>query len=112
MPTPRAAANPAAWAPRIRRRRSFEAPARCSTSAIAAGMSSGSVTGRGDIDGEPADARSHSVREAELGMEWQPFSSFELMAMYTLSSRRFEDFQVPNNRQRGGLLRLKAQINF
>ena len=58
------------------------------------------------------DARSYSVREAELGVEWQPLSSCELVAMYTLSSRRFEDFQKPNNRQRGGLLRLQAQLNF
>jgi len=58
------------------------------------------------------DARSYTVREAELGVEWQPFSSFELVTMYTLSSRRFEDFQRPDNRQRGGLLRLQAQINF
>lgn len=58
------------------------------------------------------DARSYTVREAELGAEWQPFSSFELVAMYTLSSRRFEDFQRPENQQRGGLLRLQAQINF
>ncbi|UOG72909.1 OprO/OprP family phosphate-selective porin [Hymenobacter tibetensis] len=58
------------------------------------------------------DARSYTVREAELGVEWQPFSSFELVTMYTLSSRRFEDFQRPSNRQRGGLLRLQAQVNF
>ncbi|OGX82634.1 porin [Hymenobacter lapidarius] len=58
------------------------------------------------------DARSYTVREAELGLEWQPFSSFELVAMYTLSSRRFEDFQLSDNKQRGGLLRLQAQINF
>ncbi|TGE29893.1 porin [Hymenobacter metallicola] len=58
------------------------------------------------------DARSYTVREAEFGVEWQPFSSFELVTMYTLSSRRFEDFQRPDNRQRGGLLRLQAQLNF
>ncbi|GAB2776316.1 hypothetical protein HNQ93_001973 [Hymenobacter luteus] len=58
------------------------------------------------------DARSYQVREAELGLEWQPFPSFELVTMYTLSRRRFEDFQKPDNRQRGGLLRLQAQINF
>ncbi|GAB3288386.1 porin family protein [Hymenobacter tenuis] len=58
------------------------------------------------------DARSYSVREAEFGLEWQPVSSFELVTMYTLSSRRFEDFQRPDNRQRGGLLRLQAQLNF
>lgn len=43
------------------------------------------------------DARSYTVREAELGVEWQPVPSFELVAMYTLSSRRFEDFQRPSN---------------
>jgi hypothetical protein len=58
------------------------------------------------------DARSYNVREAELGVEWQPLPSFELVTMYTLSSRRFEDFQRPDNRQRGGLLRLQAQLNF
>ena len=58
------------------------------------------------------DARSYTVREAELGLEWQPFPSFELVTMYTLSDRRFEDFQKPDNRQRGGLLRLQAQVNF
>ena len=58
------------------------------------------------------DARSYTVREAELGVEWQPLNSFEFVAMYTLSSRRFEDFQRPDNRQRGGLLRLQAQLNF
>ncbi|MCB2377596.1 OprO/OprP family phosphate-selective porin [Hymenobacter sp. BT635] len=58
------------------------------------------------------DARSYTVREAELGVEWQPVPSFELVTMYTFSSRRFEDFQRPDNRQRGGLLRLQAQLNF
>ncbi|UPL49897.1 porin [Hymenobacter sublimis] len=58
------------------------------------------------------DTRSYHVREAELGVEWQPVPSFELVTMYTLSSRRFEDFQKPDNRQRGGLLRLQAQLNF
>ncbi|GAA4356753.1 OprO/OprP family phosphate-selective porin [Hymenobacter saemangeumensis] len=58
------------------------------------------------------DARSYSVREAELGAEWQPFTAFELVAMYTLTSRRFEDFQKPDNQQQGGLLRLQAQLNF
>lgn len=58
------------------------------------------------------DARSYTVREAELGVEWQPGPSFELVAMYTLSSRRFEDFQRPSNQQRGNLLRLQAQLNF
>ncbi|GAB2967477.1 OprO/OprP family phosphate-selective porin [Hymenobacter coalescens] len=58
------------------------------------------------------DARSYQVRELELGLEWQPLKFLELVPMYTLSSRRFEDLQSKGNRQRGGLLRLQAQLNF
>lgn len=58
------------------------------------------------------DARSHRVRELEIGVEWQPVKQFELVAMYTISSRRYEDFTLQNNLQRGNLLRLQAQINF
>lgn len=58
------------------------------------------------------DARSYTVRELEFGLEWQPVKTFELVAMYTLSDRRFEDYLLPENRQKGSLLRLQAQINF
>ncbi|SFU09071.1 Phosphate-selective porin O and P [Algoriphagus locisalis] len=58
------------------------------------------------------DARSYTVKELELGLEWQPMKSFELVAMYTFSNRRYEDFQVQDNRQAGSLLRLQAQLNF
>ena len=58
------------------------------------------------------DARSYNVRELEVGMEWQPVKNFELVAMYTFSERRFEDFSKQNNLQSGRLLRLQAQINF
>ncbi len=58
------------------------------------------------------DARSHKVNELEIGAEWLPFPNFELVAMYTVSSRRFEDFQLPINHQRGGLIRIQAQMNF
>lgn len=58
------------------------------------------------------DARSYSVRELEIGLEWQPVKQFELVAMYTLSSRRFEDFVLRDNDQQGRLLRLQAQVNF
>lgn len=58
------------------------------------------------------DARSYEVSELELGMEWRPVKAFELVAMYTISSRRFEDFQNQNNFQEGSLLRLQAQVNF
>ena len=58
------------------------------------------------------DARSYKVKELELGIEWQPVKQFELVAMYTISSRRFEDFVRRNNLQEGSLLRLQAQVNF
>lgn len=58
------------------------------------------------------DARSYKVNEVEIGAEWQPVKQFELVAMYTISSRKYEDFAKQNNFQAGSLLRLQAQINF
>lgn len=58
------------------------------------------------------DARSYDVNEYEIGVEWQPVRNFELVAQYTFSKRRFEDFRTKNNTQRGQLLRLQAQLNF
>lgn len=58
------------------------------------------------------DARSYSVREIEIGVEWQPSKNFELVAMWTYSSRRYEDFVLQDNFQSGSLLRLQAQVNF
>jgi hypothetical protein len=58
------------------------------------------------------DARSYRLKELELGIEWQMTANFELVAMYTMSSRRYEDFENQNNYQRGNLLRLQAQVNF
>lgn len=58
------------------------------------------------------DARSYKVNEVELGMEWQPVKEFELVVMYTISSRKFEDFRTQGNFQQGSLLRLQAQLNF
>lgn len=58
------------------------------------------------------DARSYTVKEFEVGVEWQPHKTFEFVAMYTISDRRFEDFALKNNKQDGSLLRLQAQINF
>lgn len=58
------------------------------------------------------DARSYEVNELEIGLEWQPFKAFELVAMYTFSSRRYEDFIRQDNFQEGSLLRLQAQVNF
>jgi hypothetical protein len=58
------------------------------------------------------DARSYVVRELEVGAEWQPVRQFELVVMYTISKRRFEDFIRQENVQSGRLLRIQAQINF
>jgi hypothetical protein len=58
------------------------------------------------------DARSHTVKEFEVGIEWQPISNFEFVAMYTVSDRRFEDALLPVNVQDGSLLRLQVQANF
>ncbi|MEY4934578.1 MAG: hypothetical protein RIS64_937 [Bacteroidota bacterium] len=58
------------------------------------------------------DARSYQLEEWEMGIEWQVYKNFELTAAYTISERRFEDFKVQENLQRGSLLRLQAQLNF
>ena len=58
------------------------------------------------------DARSYLVKELEIGVEWQPVRQFELVVMYTMSERRFEDFATKGNLQKGNLLRLQAQFNF
>ena len=58
------------------------------------------------------DARSYDVNEFEVGIEWQFSKNFELVGMYTMSNRRYEDFILQNNDQKGNLLRLQAQINF
>ena len=58
------------------------------------------------------DARSYNVEEFEIGIEWLPIRNFELVAMYTFSKRRYEDFTNQDNLQKGSLLRLQAQVNF
>ncbi len=58
------------------------------------------------------DARSYTVKELEIGTEWQPVKNFELVVMYTISERRFEDYVLQNNKQKGRLLRIQAQLNF
>ncbi len=58
------------------------------------------------------DARSYNVNELEIGAEWQASKNFEIVAHYTISKRRYEDFILPNNLQKGRLLRLQAQLNF
>lgn len=58
------------------------------------------------------DARSYKVNEMELGIEWQPYKNFEIVAMWTMSERRFEDYKLPVNNQKGSLLLLQFQMNY
>lgn len=58
------------------------------------------------------DARSYHVNEYEFGVEWLPYKNFEIVTMYTFASRRYEDGALPNNLQKGGLLRIQLQVNF
>jgi len=58
------------------------------------------------------DARSYDVEDLEIGVEWQANKYLEFVAQYTISKRRYEDYSLKNNEQKGNLLRLQAQINF
>jgi len=58
------------------------------------------------------DARSHSVNDVEVGVEWQPNPAFELVTEWYHGDRRFEDKLKPSNGQRGSTLRIQAQFNF
>lgn len=58
------------------------------------------------------DARSYTVKELETGIEYQINKNFELVVAYSKSDRRYEDFRNQNNRQKGGFLRIQAQLNF
>lgn len=58
------------------------------------------------------DARSYRIDETEIGLEWQPNKNFELVTMYTMATKRAEDFKLQENLQTGNLLRIQAQVNF
>ena len=58
------------------------------------------------------DARSYTVQEYETGIEYQPIKQFEFVLAYVYSKRRFEDFTLQDNTQKGHLIRMQAQINF
>lgn len=58
------------------------------------------------------DARHYHVRELEIGAEYQPIPALELTAAYVASDRTFEDGALRQNRQKGRLLRLQAQLNY
>jgi hypothetical protein len=58
------------------------------------------------------DARRYRVRDLEIGVEYQIKNYFELVALYMISDRVFEDYAKPSNHQKGRTLRLQAQFNF
>ena len=58
------------------------------------------------------DARSYLVRDTEIGVEWQVGKYFELVALYMISNRTFEDALKPVNSVKGNTLRLQAQMNY
>lgn len=58
------------------------------------------------------DARSYSVNDVELGVEWQPSPAVEVTMAWYRGDRRFEDKTRPSNHQRGRLLRLQLQFNY
>lgn len=58
------------------------------------------------------DARSYDIKELEIGAECQVNKNLELVATYTFSDRKYEDYLLRNNHQRGSLMRLQAQVNF
>jgi hypothetical protein len=58
------------------------------------------------------DSRSYKVREVETGLEWQINKNFELTTSYVISNRRFEDYILRNNWQKGNFLRIQTQLNF
>lgn len=58
------------------------------------------------------DARKYEVNDLEIGIEWQFNKYFELVTMYTIADRVYEDHLKPVNHQAGNLLRLQAQVNF
>ncbi len=57
------------------------------------------------------DARSYLVKQTEIGVEWN-WDRFELVALYSIEDRRYEDGLKPVNHQTGNRLRLQAQFNY
>ncbi len=58
------------------------------------------------------DARHYIVKELEIGADWQISKYVEIIGAFTLSNRKFEDFRLPDNNQRGSLARLQLQVGF
>jgi hypothetical protein len=58
------------------------------------------------------DARRYRMHETEVGTEWYVAPNVKITAQYTISDRRYEDGANPDNRQRGRMLRLQAQVSY
>ncbi len=58
------------------------------------------------------DARSQSINEWEIGLEWQPNYYTEVVVQYTISRRDTADSINPFNEQQGRFLRVQLQVNF
>lgn len=58
------------------------------------------------------DARSYGVNQVDLGLEWQFNKYFKMTADYVIADRRYEDYSLQDNHQKGNTLRLQAQVNF
>lgn len=58
------------------------------------------------------DARSYTINDLDLGIEWQLWKNFELTLMYSLSERRYEDAILTDNFQKGHVLRIQVQAKF
>ncbi|AWW28691.1 porin [Echinicola strongylocentroti] len=58
------------------------------------------------------DGRSYVVTETEMGIEYHPFEHFELVAVYTMADRQYEDQELSHNHQVGNLIRIQAQVKF
>ncbi|AWW00307.1 porin [Arcticibacterium luteifluviistationis] len=58
------------------------------------------------------DARSYLVKDTEIGVEWQYNKYLELVALYMISDRTFEDGIRPIHHVQGNTLRLQLQLNY
>ncbi|SOE23577.1 Phosphate-selective porin O and P [Spirosomataceae bacterium TFI 002] len=58
------------------------------------------------------DARSYLVKDLEVGFELVINKYFEIVMLYMLSDRTFEDALKPVNHQQGNALRIQLQANY
>lgn len=61
---------------------------------------------------QETDARRYLTRQVEGGAEWQLNKHLELTVLYSQEDRAYEDQATRGNRQKGGRMRVQAQINF